>query len=86
MKMVQIILVIEVYPGKQRPYYIVSEGKENGTYIRTNGSSRHADSTQLKELEFEGANKYFDQTYAVGHEVTEEQNVEGEDDFRILGR
>lgn len=67
------LIVIEVYPGKQRPYYIVSEGKENGTYIRTNGSSRHADSTQLKELEFEGANKYFDQTYAVGHEVTEEQ-------------
>ena len=27
----------------------------------------------MKELEFEGANKYFDQTYAVGHEVTEEQ-------------
>lgn len=67
------LIVIEVYPGKQRPYYIMSEGKENGTYIRTNGSSRHADSTQLKELEFEGANKYFDQTYAVGHEVTEEQ-------------
>ncbi len=67
------LIIIEVYPGKQRPYYIASEGKENGTYIRTNGSSRHVDSIQLKELEFEGTNKYFDQTYAVGHEATGEQ-------------
>lgn len=67
------VVVVTIYPGKQRPYYITSLGKENGTFIRTSGSSRHADLAQIKELEFEGANRYFDQTYSVGHTVSEEQ-------------
>jgi len=67
------VVVVSIYPGRQRPYYIASLGKENGIFIRTSGSSRRADSAQIKELEFEGANRYFDQTYSVGHTVSEGQ-------------
>lgn len=66
-------IVVEIYPGRQRPYYISSEGKEKGVYIRTSGSTRPADAAQIKELEFEGANRYFDQTYAVGYEASPEK-------------
>ena len=27
-------IVIEIYPGANRPYYLKSKGKERGTYIR----------------------------------------------------
>lgn len=67
------VIVVSVYPGRQRPYYITSLGKANGTFIRTSGSSRRADHAQIKELEFEGSNRYFDQTYAVGHTVSDDQ-------------
>lgn len=67
------VVVVTIYPGRQRPYYFSSLGKENGTFIRTSGSSRRADMAQIRELEFEGANRYFDQTYSVGHTVSEKQ-------------
>ena len=37
------VIVIEIYPGASRPYYIKSLGKETGTYIRVSGTSRPAD-------------------------------------------
>lgn len=68
----KMVIIATIYPGIQRPYYITSQGKEKGTYIRTSGSTRHVDSCQLKELEFEGSNRYFDQTYCVGKTVTDD--------------
>ena len=51
------VLVIEVIPGKFRPYYIANRGKETTSFIRINGTSRPADTRKLKELEMEGQNK-----------------------------
>jgi len=67
------IIIVTIYPGKQRPYYVTTLGKERGTFVRTAGSSRNADFAQIRELEFEGANRHFDQTYSVGHTVSEEK-------------
>ncbi len=50
------ILVIDVVPGKFRPYYLASKGKETSAYIRINGTSRPADARKLQELELEGQN------------------------------
>lgn len=47
------IIVVEIYPGANRPYYIKSLGKEAGTYIRVSGTSRPADDSILKDLELE---------------------------------
>ncbi len=37
------IIVVEIYPGANRPYYIKSMGKAAGTFIRVSGTSRPAD-------------------------------------------
>ena len=45
------IIIVEIYPGTNRPYYFKDVGKENGTYIRVAGTSRQADAMKIKELE-----------------------------------
>ena len=49
------VIVVTVEVGKNRPYYLKSKGKENGTYIRVAGTSRQAYPEKIKELEMEGA-------------------------------
>ena len=34
------VIVVSVEAGKNRPYYLKSKGKDNGTYIRVAGTSR----------------------------------------------
>lgn len=67
------IIIVQVYPGKHRPYFLKSEGKPNGVYIRVSGSTRVADDYIVKELEFQGAKRSYDQIIAVGETVTEEE-------------
>lgn len=61
------VIVIEIYPGANRPYYIKSLGKEAGTYIRVSGTSRPADEAILKDLELQGTHHSFDEMVCVGH-------------------
>ena len=67
------IIIVQVYPGKHRPYFLKSEGKPNGVYIRVPGSTRVADEYIVKELEFQGASRSFDQIIAVGENVTDDE-------------
>ncbi len=41
------VLVIDVAPGKFRPYYLANKDKESTSYIRINGTSRPADARKL---------------------------------------
>lgn len=66
------IIIAEISAGKQRPYYIKSLGINDGTYIRVAGTSRPADEYMIKELMFEGSNRYFDQALCTGLNVTDE--------------
>lgn len=59
------VIVIEIYPGASRPYYIKSLGKEAGTYIRVSGTSRPANEAILKDLELQGTNLSFDEMVCV---------------------
>ena len=67
------IIIVQVYPGKNRPYFLKKEGKPDGVYIRVPGSTRAADDFMVKELELEGTNKSYDKMIAVGETVTEEE-------------
>lgn len=67
------ILVIDVAPGKFRPYHLRSMGKETSTYVRINGTSRPADSRILQELEMEGQHIYYDSLPEIGMEYDEEK-------------
>ena len=54
------VIVVEIFPGAQRPYYIKSQGMVDGTYVRVSGTTRHVEGYMLKELILEGQNRYFD--------------------------
>ena len=55
------IIVVEIIPGMQRPYYIKSQGIMEGAYIRVAGTTRHAERYRVQELIMEGTNRSFDQ-------------------------
>ena len=54
------LLIVQVFPGMATPYYIKSQGKENGTYIRLGATTRNADLAALSELENRGRNVSYD--------------------------
>ena len=66
------VIVVSVEAGKNRPYYLKSKGKENGTYICVAGTSRLAFPEKIKELEMEGARISWDELTCVGYPVLEE--------------
>ncbi len=51
------VIVVEIIPGMQRPYYIKSQGIMDGTYIRVAGTTRHAERYRVQELIMEGTNR-----------------------------
>ena len=69
--------VLEIYiaPGKYRPYYLGSKGKEASTYIRINGTSRPADEKKIKELEFEGQKVSYDSMQEIGSDYDEQKAI-----------
>lgn len=62
------VLVIDVAPGKFRPYYLANKNKEITSYIRINGTSRPADARKLQELELEGQHISYDSLQSIGQE------------------
>ena len=70
------VIVVEVFPGRVRPYYIKSLGKEQSTYIRINGISRPVDDRKLKELELEGQKISYDTLPEIDMEYSEQEAKE----------
>ncbi len=66
------VIVVEVSEGRQRPYYIKALGRESGVYVRVAGTTRLADAYMVKELLFEGSNRYYDQALCPGLNITDE--------------
>ena len=67
------VVVVEVFPGRMRPYYLKSFGKEQSSYIRINGTSRPADDRKLKELELEGQKISYDTLPEIDMEYSEQE-------------
>ena len=66
------VIIAEISMGRQRPYYIKALGREGGVYVRVAGTTRLADEYMIKELMFEGSNRYFDQALCTGLTITDE--------------
>ena len=49
------IIIAEISPGRQRPYYIKSLGIKDGTYIRVSGTSRPAGRDLTAEMYYESS-------------------------------
>ena len=67
------VIVAEIPEGRQRPYYIKALGREGGVYVRVAGTTRLADEYMVRELMFEGSNRYFDQALCSGLTITDEE-------------
>ena len=67
------VVIARIEPGPNRPYYLKSEGKEEGTYIRVAGTTRHASPEKIKELEMEGAKISWDELICPDFKVTDKQ-------------
>ena len=66
------VIVAQIAPGHQRPYFIKSMGLEHGVFVRVAGTTREADASTIKELMFEGSNRSFDQAVCPGLTATAE--------------
>ena len=65
----KIIIIVEIFPSPARPYYIRSMGVEEGTFVRVNATTRHADGIMLKELQLQGRKQSYDETIIPGAEL-----------------
>ena len=45
------LLVVEIFPGSNKPYYLKNTGKHEGTYIRVGSTNRKASIEMIEELE-----------------------------------
>jgi ATP-dependent DNA helicase RecG len=66
----KLLLVIKIFRGNLKPYYLKSGGKTNGVYIRVGATNRKADHLTIKNLEREAKNISFDE------EINYEQKYE----------
>lgn len=66
------VIVVDIQPGRQRPYYLKSKGITNGVYVRVSGTTRIADRSYIQELLLEDSHRFYDQLPA-DYEVTEEE-------------
>lgn len=66
------IIVANILPGMDKPYYLRADGMMEGTYIRIAGVTRKAEPYMIIELQLEGTNKSYDATQAAGEEVSAE--------------
>lgn len=67
------LIVTEISPGRQRPYYIKSMGIKEGTYIRVSGTSRPAGRDLTAEMYYEDEGRSYDMVIRKDLTVTEEE-------------
>ncbi len=55
------LVVVKVFPGPRRPYYVASLGRDAGTFVRVGSTNRRASPELLAELERTSRNVAFDE-------------------------
>lgn len=65
------VLVVRVYPGPTRPYFLKSLGQQAGTFVRVGSSNRLASAEVIAELKRWSSNVTFDEQPAPGLDVSE---------------
>lgn len=63
------VIIVEVQNGKRCPYFVQSLGKEEGSFVRVGATTRLADEVTIRELEFAGAGRSFDEEICPGLEI-----------------
>ena len=68
------VIVIEILPGMEKPYFLKKAGMIDGTYVRTGGATRLAEPYQVQELLLSGTNSSMDQL--AGSDTVDEVEIE----------
>lgn len=66
------LIVVEIEAGMQRPYYIKSQGIQQGTYFRAGATTRQVEPYMLQELILEGSGRSLDSIVYKNETVTDE--------------
>lgn len=67
------LIIVEIVPGMQRPYYLKSMGIQNGTFLRVAGTTRQAEPYTLRELLLDGSGRSFDGILVENQTVSEKE-------------
>lgn len=78
------IMVVKIYPGNLKPYYIKREGKVKGTYIRVGATNKLADMEMIVELERQRRNVSFDEECAYDYDIDKLNFEKVKKDFNKL--
>jgi len=68
----KMILAAQIPPGRERPYYVKSLGRNWGIFVRTAGETRSADRRTIRALLQEGRGESFDRTPCRSVQATQE--------------
>lgn len=73
----KLLLKVEVYPGRLKPYHLKEKGEMEGTFVRVGSTNRKADPEIIEELRRQRMNISFDETAVqdVGMEELEPENL-----------
>lgn len=73
----KLLLKVEVYPGRLKPYHIKEKGETEGTFVRVGSTNRKADLEIIEELRRQRMNISFDETavQGAGLEELEPENL-----------
>jgi len=66
------LIVVEIEAGMQRPYYIKSQGIQQGTYFRAGATTRQVEPYMLQELILEGSGRSLDSIVYQSESVSDE--------------
>lgn len=66
------VIVVEISPGKQKPYYIKAEGITEGVYMRVSGTSRKADREMTQEMYYDSEGRSYDMVIHRNKTVSEQ--------------
>ncbi|NLH36595.1 MAG: ATP-dependent DNA helicase [Thermotogaceae bacterium] len=76
------ILVVEVFPSPEKPYYLLKNNKCEGVYVRIGATTRKADEETIRDLQRQKLNISFDEEILYDVEFSVDDFSELRKDFR----
>jgi len=65
------VIIIKIYPGSAKPYYLKNTGIDKGTYVRIGAINKIADNNVIRELERQRNNISFDEEINYRYEIAD---------------
>lgn len=78
------ILVVEVFPSPEKPYYLLKNNKPEGVYIRIGATTRKANEESIRDLERQKLNISFDEDILYDVDFSMDDFLGLREDFRRL--